>query len=125
MMVLRKQTEYLMDRVEEINEEKDEIINGHIPSSADRIEQIARQLLRDYYNHGLSMSYAEAQKRGISRGDWDHVHRLFVVAGIKDDAGHILIDDYTDAREAWYDTTDASNLWIKARDGSLVKGVRA
>lgn len=93
------------------------------PTSAVKVQGVARRMLADYYAYGHSMSYAECFRRGIcSRADWDVVNGLLVRAGVKTRTGSVLAEDYTLAWAAFLEAYGRSKHYIRARDDSLVKG---
>lgn len=115
----------LKREVELAHQELEDLIEYDTPTARRAVDALAHRLIVDHYQYGLSMSYnAVTQRKACSRADWDHVHALFVEAGIKTRSGSILPKSEEEAWTAYLRTVNASKKYIKTRNGDLVKGYK-
>lgn len=115
----------LMREVELAHQELEDLIEYDTPTARRAIDALAHRLIVDYYQYKLSMAYnAVTQRKACSRADWDHVHALFVEAGIKTKSGMVLPATEEEAWTAYLRTVNASKKYIVARNGELVKGYK-
>jgi len=115
----------LQREVELAHQEFEDLIEYDTPTAKKAVDALAHRLIVDHYQYNLSMAYnAVTQRKACSRADWDHVHALFVEAGIKTRSGSILPKSEEEAWTAYLRTVNASKKYIKTRNGDLVKGYK-
>lgn len=116
----------LMREIELRNKEIDDLMNEGTPTDKNAVAALARRLIEDYFRYEFSMGYAAVnQRKACSRADWDHVHKLFVEAGIKSNSGSVIAKSEEEAWAKFLRTWNESKVWVKTRNGDLVKGVRS
>lgn len=115
----------LIREVELAYQELEDLIEYDTPTAKAAVDALAHRLIVDHYQYGLSMAYnAVTQRKACSRADWDHVHALFVEAGIKTKSGTVIPATEEEAWTKYLGTMNASKKYIVARNGELVKGYK-